>query len=117
MSTTPILDITEMEASQSQPELVFNEAIRKLEAMSPLIVLDRDLSTPPVSPDDGDRYIVADGGTGDWAGHDGEVALYTGAGWLFLVPRTGWLAFVDDENIYAKYTSDSPAGWMEYLGS
>ena len=29
-------------------------------------VLDKNLSTPPVSPSTGDRYIVAAGGTGAW---------------------------------------------------
>jgi len=62
-----------------------------------LSVLDRDLTAPPVSPADGDRHIVASGATGDWAGWDLNVALWTDGAWLRLPPRTGWQAWVEDE--------------------
>ena len=37
-------------------------------------VIDADLSAPPGSPSEGDRYIVGPSATGDWSGHDGEIA-------------------------------------------
>jgi hypothetical protein len=39
-----------------------------------LAVLDRHLTAPPASPADGDRYIVASGAAGAWAGWDLNVA-------------------------------------------
>lgn len=78
-----------------------------LDALTHLSVIDRDLTAPPVSPADGDRYIVATGGTGDWAGHDGEVAIYR-SGWVFAAPRHGWLCYIQDEQVLSVYR---PAGW------
>ena len=55
-----------------------------LDGLVQLSVLDRDLTAPPGSPADGDRYIVASGATGDWAGWDLNVALWTDGAWLRL---------------------------------
>jgi len=68
-----------------------------------LSVLDRDLTAPPGSPADGDRYIVASGATGDWAGWDLNVALWTDGAWLRLPPRTGWRAWLEDEGLLLVY--------------
>ena len=46
-------------AAQAQKHVTHNEAIRLLDAIVQLSVLDRDLTVPPASPVDGDRYIVA----------------------------------------------------------
>ena len=72
-------------------------------------VFDKDISTPPVSPVKGDRYIVATGGTGAWAGQDGNIAWYDGAAWKFDVSVAGWQAWVNDE---AKQYSYSGTAWL-----
>ncbi len=64
-------------ASQAQKHVTHNEALRILDGIVQLSVRDRDLAAPPASPADGDRYIVGSGATGDWAGWDGDVALWT----------------------------------------
>ena len=55
-------------ASQARKHGTHNEALRPLDGLVQLAVLDRDLTAPPASPADGDHYIVASGATGDWAG-------------------------------------------------
>jgi hypothetical protein len=60
-------------------------------------VLDRHLTTPPPSPADSDRYIVASGATGAWSGWDLNVAYYVDGAWMRLVPRAGWQAWVVNE--------------------
>jgi hypothetical protein len=112
MSTTPLLGITEMEANQAQPEVIFNEALRKLEAMSPLQAHDKDLSAPPGSPTDGDRYIIGGAPTGAWANRDGQIALAINGTWHFLAPIAGWICYVEDEALYYQYTPGSPTGWV-----
>ncbi len=64
-------------------------------------VLDQDVSTPPVSPTDGDRYIVGPAATGDWAGHEREIAVWNAedVAWLFTVPTGGYFAYLEDEQI------------------
>ncbi len=61
-------------AAQAQKHVTVNEALRLLDGLVQLAVLDRHLTTPPASPADGDRYIVASGATGAWAGWDLNVA-------------------------------------------
>ena len=96
-------------AAQAQKHVTHNEALRLLDGLVQLSVLDRDLTAPPGSPADGDRYIVASGATGDWAGWDLNVALWTDGAWLRLPPRTGWRAWVEDEGLLLVYDG---AGWI-----
>jgi hypothetical protein len=95
--TTTNLLLPYILAAQAQKHVTHNEALRILDGLVQLSVLDRDLTAPPGSPADGDRYIVASGATGDWAGWDGDVALFTDGAWLRLPPRAGWLVWVQDE--------------------
>ena len=96
-------------AAQAQKHINHNEALRILDGLVQLSVLDRDLTSPPGSPTDGDRYIVASGATGDWAGWDLNVALWTDGAWLRLPPRNGWRAWVEDEGLLLVYDG---ASWI-----
>lgn len=65
-------------------------------------VLDKDLTSPPGAPSTGDRYLIgldttASVATGAWAGHDGEIAEWDGAQWVFSAPTTGTFVSADDE--------------------
>lgn len=62
-------------------------------------VKTRTLTAPPASPASGDSYIVAATATGAWAGKENQIAVWDGAAWQFGVPREGWTAWVDDENV------------------
>ena len=75
-----------------------------------LSVKDRDLTTPPGSPASGDTYIVAASATEAWATHDGKVAVWDGAAWVFYTPRPGWVAYVEDEEVLTVYKSAWSAG-------
>ncbi len=91
-------------AAQAQKHVTHNEALRLLDAMVQLSVLDRDLTAPPASPADGDRYIVASGATGLWSGWDLNVTTWVDGVWMRLVPRPGWLAWIADEASFAGWT-------------
>ena len=91
-------------AAQAQKHVTHNEALRVLDAVVQLSVLDRELTTPPASPIDGDRYIVASGATGLWAGWDQNVTTWVDGVWMRLVPRPGWLAWIADEATVAVWT-------------
>lgn len=108
MTDTVNLGLPLLAADQAQKHITHNEAILRLDGIVQLAVHDRDLTAPPGGEVDGDRWIVAAGATGAWAGHDHEIALMQDGQWLFLVPRTGWLAWVVDEA--APYHFDG-AGW------
>jgi hypothetical protein len=97
MTQSPNLALPYLAAAQAQKHVTVNEALRLLDAVVMLAVLDRDLAAPPASPADGARYIVAAGATGAWAGHAGEIAAWQDGAWTFIAPRPGFLAYVVDE--------------------
>lgn len=61
-------------------------------------VLDKDLTSPPLSPLVGDRYIVSSVASGDWTDFDGYIAEYNGTSWDFQEPEEGFAAWVEDED-------------------
>ena len=83
--------------SQAQKHITHNEAIAALDTLTQLAVLDRDLSAPPLSPAEGDRYIVGASASGDWAGKTNQIAAFDGAIWQFYPPEPGWTAYLVDE--------------------
>jgi len=104
---TPNLGLPYILAAQSQKHVTHNEAIRALDAVVQLAVLDRDLATPPLSPAEGDRYIVAAGPTGDWEGEAGKVAAFQDGAWAFLSPNEGWIAWIADEEAAVVWSNSS----------
>ena len=99
MSDTPNLKLPYIEAAQAQKHVTHNEALRTLDAIVQLGVLDRDLASPPASPADGDRYLVATGASGDWSGKENQIAVWQDGDWTFLEPCPGWLCWVIDEYV------------------
>jgi hypothetical protein len=99
-------------AAQAQKHVTHNEALRLLDGLVQLAVLDRDLTSPPASPSDGDRYIVASGATGDWSGWDLSVAYHVDGAWMRLAPRPGWRAWVEDEGVLLVFDG---AAWVSTL--
>ena len=98
MDMTPNLHLPYILAAQAQKHVTHNEAIRALDALVQLTVLDRDLTGPPASPADGARYIVAAGATGAWSGQSLRVAAFQDGAWSFFTPLEGWIAWVADED-------------------
>ncbi len=97
--TTASLALPLLSAAQAQKHVTVNEALARLDGLVQLSVIDRDLTSPPASPADGERYIVAAGATGAWAGWDSDVVLFSGGAWLRLAPQEGWRVWVEDENV------------------
>lgn len=71
-------------------------------------VLDKDLTAPPGGESKGDRYIVGASASGDWSGHENDIAQYNGSGWTFFSPITDWVCLVSDEALIYRYTG---AAW------
>ncbi|MGD9827254.1 MAG: DUF2793 domain-containing protein [Hyphomicrobiaceae bacterium] len=101
MDQTPNLALPFILAAQAQKHVTHNEAIRALDAVVQLAVLDRDLSAPPPAPADGDRYLVASGASGAWSGQDGRIAAFQDNAWAFHAPREGWVMWIADEEVLA----------------
>ena len=95
--TTPNLALPLLAATQAQKHVTVNEALSRLDGLVQISVKDRGLASPPASPVEGDRYIVAAGATDAWTGWDGDVVLFTGGAWLRLSPQEGWRVWIEDE--------------------
>ncbi len=102
--TTPNLALPLLAAAQAQKHVTVNEALARLDGLVQISVKDRDLAAPPASPTEGERYIVAAGATGAWAGWDGDVVLFTGGAWLRLPPSEGWRVWIEDESVLVVRT-------------
>ncbi len=113
MNNTPNLKMPNIEAAQAQKHITHNEALRVLDAIVQLSVNDRDLTTAPLSPVDGARYIVAAAATGIWAGKDQQIAAWQDNAWDYYVPQEGWLAWVADED---KLLAWDGTVWNEVSG-
>ena len=105
--TSTHLGLPYLLAAQAQKHVTHNEALRLLDAMVQLSVLDRTRTTPPASPADGDRHLVASGATGLWAGWDLNVAFWVDGVWLRLVPRQGWLAWIAAEQAFVVWNGSA----------
>jgi len=96
---SPNLGMPFLEEGQGNADITHNEALLILDTMVQTRVIDKDLTAPPGSPSEGDRYIVAAVATGDWTGNEDKIAFFFGGIWKFITPLEGWRAFVEDEAI------------------
>lgn len=110
---TPNLLLPYIVAAQAQKHVTHNEALKSLDAIVQLSVLDKDLSTPPASPSNGDRYIVAASPSGAWLGHPTKIAAFQDDSWSLYEPRNGWIAWVSDEELLYAFGGN---GWTAVSG-
>ena len=118
MPSTSNLDLPFIEAGQAQKHVTHNEALRLLDTLVQLAVLDRDLNAPPGSPGEGQRWLVkaSPSPTGAWAGHGNQIAAWQDGGWQFSAPATGWLAYVVDESVLLAWDGDSWENALDVVG-
>jgi len=106
---TPHLGLPVLASAQAQKHVTHNEALHLLDTLVQLAVLDRDLNAPPLSPAQGQRWIVkpSPSPTGAWAGHGNQIAAWQDGAWLFSTPRPGWIAFVEDEAVLLMWSGSA----------
>ena len=114
--TTAHLALPFIMAAQAQKHVTHNEALRLLDGIVQLAVLDRDLTTPPVSPAEGDRHIPAPGAAGAWAGWDGSIAYWIDGAWMRILPSPGWLAWIEAEAQLVVWTGSTWLPVVDAIG-
>lgn len=97
MDSSPKLDLPLILPQQAQKHATHNEALAALDALVHLSVESLGATLPPLTPDDGDCYIVADPGAGAWTGKTGQIAHWRDGGWRYHSPRTGFVAYIRDQ--------------------
>lgn len=114
MTDTVHLGMPFIEGSQAQKHVTHNEALRILDAVVQIGVLDADRTAPPPTPAEGDRHIVASGATGAWAGHADAVAVREDGTWRFLAPKPGWCAWSEADGALLVYDGTA---WTDVAGA
>ncbi|CAA2137806.1 DUF2793 domain-containing protein [Methylobacterium bullatum] len=109
--TTDNLALPLIAAAQAGKHVTHNEALVVLDRLVQLACLDRDLTSPPPSPTEGDRYLVADAApTGAWTGLTGHIVHFHDGVWTGLAPRAGWLAYLADEDAFYRFDGTAWTG-------
>jgi len=103
MADTPRFALPVIESAQAQKHVTHNEALTLLDALTQLAVESRTLVVPPGSPVEGTCYIPAAGATGAWSGWDGQIAAFSGGGWVRIAPVSGLKAWVKAERLTVTY--------------
>lgn len=103
MTDTPRLALPVIEAAQAQKHVTHNEALGLLDLFTQLAVESRTLNAPPTSPVEGSCYIPAAGANGAWTGWSGQIAAFSGGGWVRLSPVSGLKAWVKAERLTVTY--------------
>lgn len=111
---TPNLHLPYIMSAQAQKHVTHNEAIRALDALVQLSVINWSLSTPPVSPENGERYLVAINAGDEWTGKENQIAAWQDGAWEFYTPLQGWVCWVEDEHV--SYVWDG-ANWISTTDS
>lgn len=106
-STTPRLKLPNLFVAQAQKEISVNESFARLDALLHAAV-EGEANDPPVTPIDGDCWLVGSVPTGDWAGQAGMIACRQAGNWLFAQPVEGMNVFDKAAGQSARYDS----GWQ-----
>ncbi len=102
---TPRLNTPYIISTQSQKEVTHNMALNMLDALVQSSVESSILSVPPLSPTEGNLWLVDSVATGDWTSHDNELAQFIGGIWQFYLPFEGMLVWLKDDGVMAHYSS------------
>lgn len=104
-STTPNLSLPLLFAGQSQKEPTINLAISVIDSLL-IGTIEASLATPPTTPESGDAYRILENASGEWAGHDRQIALWIGGAWEYIFPSTGQVLFDKAAGVQLRYNQN-----------
>ena len=91
---------------QAQKEFFLNQSFAMIDALLQASVL-ASLAEPPATPVDGSCYRILVAASGDWAGHDDEIAIRLGGTWHYIAAQDGMMVFDRAGGAFLHYDS----GW------
>ena len=89
---SPRLALPYLFTAQAQKEATVNEGLARIDALLTPAVEDI-ASNPPMSPSEGECWIIGANPQGDWAGKENDMAVFTAGTWLFVSPQVGMAVF------------------------
>ena len=75
--------------AQAQKEMTHNEALVLLDALVQPTVVSVAPVAVPTTPIAGQAWVVGTAPTDTWAGHAGDLAIFTAGGWRFVAAHEG----------------------------
>lgn len=109
MDASARLGLPYLVAGQMQKHVTVNEALTRLDVLVQTRIVSRSTTAQPVSPTEGDLYVVPEGATGsDWSGRTaGELVRADVGGWTAEVAPEGTLALIADEGrVVVRHAGD-----------
>lgn len=91
-STTPAHDLPLLFAGQSQKEFFVNAAFSRCDALLHPVI-EGEIATEPVAPEEGQGWLVAQNASGAFAGRTGMLAVRQSGAWQFFSPSDGMRLF------------------------
>ena len=89
--TSAILGLPYLLPSQAQKHVTHNEALTLLDMLAQISVEGIEAVTPPASPEEGEVWALGDVPVGAWEGYPNRLAGFQDGGWVFVLPRQGWV--------------------------
>ncbi len=71
-------------------------------------LISRVVSTPPVEPSEGDKYLVPTGATGLWSGWDGKLTAFRDGAWRFYTINNGFFCWDLNDDKLLIWRSGGP---------
>lgn len=98
----------------------FRAFLQMIDALVQCAVISKTLATPPGSPANGDRYIVAASPTGAWTGQTNKIMIWTtddpgfpSGFWQVYAPNAGFLVYNVADSTFYFYTGSA---WSALAG-
>lgn len=111
--------MSDVTSRNALPMLAVGQAGKEITHNEALVIIDglvqpaaeAEQTAPPANLSDTDAgrcWVVGQAASGEWTGHDGKVAYWTGASWRFIAFVSGSQIYRTDSNIVS---SRSGNGW------
>ncbi|MEE2527222.1 DUF2793 domain-containing protein [Hyphobacterium sp. HN65] len=96
--SSPRLGLDYVMAAQAQKHVTVNETFRRLDALVQASANSRSVDIEPVSPSEGDAYILGENLVGNnWAlMQPNSLAVFRDSEWAEIMPSTGWRVWLED---------------------
>lgn len=108
-SVTPHYSLPLLFPGQVQKEFYVNEAHSLLDSLIHSSV-EGMATTPPLSPSEGDLWLIAAPSQDSWAGFEHYIASYQGSAWRFIEPKQGMRVFDKEQGQFWLFDTQWSAG-------
>ncbi|MGI9350753.1 MAG: DUF2793 domain-containing protein [Rhizobiaceae bacterium] len=101
------LELPYIMPSQAQKHVTHNEALRMLDAIVQLSVLAVGTNDAPLSPADGERYVIGDTPVSPWDEKSNQIAAFIDGAWMYFQPVEGWLTWNQANSEMLVYSGET----------